>query len=364
MNILIISPEPWDYAKVSKHHYALVLSELGHEIYFLNPPNPKIFKKIFISPAEFKNIHVINYKGQLKGKRFLPKHISRLLDRCFINYLEKMIDKKIDVVWNFENSRFYDFKFAKNKLKIYHQVDLNQNFNAETASKSADICFCTTDYIFNLLSQFNERVFKVNHGVSSAAFSYISEIQTVVDQPVATLVGNLEIPYLNHDLLLNIVSNYSNVKYFFIGDYCKSGKLFSALSKYPNVSFTGKIPSEDIHRYLIKSDILLLCYNVSVWKEQVANPHKMMEYFASGKLVVATYMDEYKNCQDLLLMASTHDEYLRLFHEAVNNLRVFNTPELQAKRRAFALDNTYFRQLERINAHLLSCKLTQIILTL
>jgi len=49
----------------------------------------------------------------------------------------------------------------------------------------------------------------------------------------------------------------------------------------------------------------------------------------------------------------TNNKFLpELFKKTMGNLDWWNSDELQTKRRQFALDNTYTKQLERIEAHL------------
>ena len=57
-------------------------------------------------------------------------------------------------------------KFAGDRLKIYHQVDLNQNFHVREAAHRADICFCTTDFIKRDIIPYNDKVYKIHHGVT------------------------------------------------------------------------------------------------------------------------------------------------------------------------------------------------------
>ena len=159
-NTLIISPEPWQWQYVSKHHYAITLAKQGYRVYFLNPPKQNL-KKIEILETDYKNIYEIESPQVFKGLRFLPKFIRVYLENNWLKKLEILINSKIDIVWLFENSRFYDMEFAKDRLKIYHQVDSSQNFHIKEAANSADICFCVTDYIKRDLLPYNKKVFKI-----------------------------------------------------------------------------------------------------------------------------------------------------------------------------------------------------------
>jgi len=347
-NILIISPEAWDFIKVSKHHYAVELVRSGNRVYFLNPPDATSYRGLRIAESGIEHLYVIDYPGQLMGMRFLPGYLRRQINYRFLKKLERLVDHRIDVVWNFENSRFYDMGFAKNRLKIYHQVDLNQNFHVKEAALSADICFCTTDFIKSKIVVYNKKVYKIHHGVSQSAFLKVQTYETT-GKPVATLVGNLDISYLDHELLQKLIIQNEGVQFNLVGEYDKEGIMYRRFYKHKNVRFIGRISSESIKDYLLESDVLLVCYKANDYKEQLASPHKMMEYFASGKIIVATYTDEYKDKQHLLLMSDSKEEYMLKFKKAIDNLDFFNSPEKQAERVAFAREHTYRRQLEKIN---------------
>ena len=88
----------------------------------------------------------------------------------------------------------------------------------------------------------------------------------------ATYVGNLDILYLDNDLLKDLVEKFQNVEFILVGAYKSEGKTFVQLSSFPNVKFVGKVPSERIKDFLSESDILLLCYRPDSYREQLANP--------------------------------------------------------------------------------------------
>ena len=76
-------------------------------------------------------------KSIVKGLRFYPKKIRNFTEKKWLEKLEDKIGQRFTTVWLFENSRFYDMSFAERRLKIYHQVDLNQNFHVREAASSS-----------------------------------------------------------------------------------------------------------------------------------------------------------------------------------------------------------------------------------
>ena len=351
--ILLISPEPWDGHFVSKHHYAVTLASRGHKVYFLDPPDSSLHD-IQVSRTDFPNLFAVAGPQVAKGLRFYPAAIRRWLEARWLINLEKRIGTRFSTVWLFENSRFYDMKFARTRTKIYHQVDLNQDFHAAEAAASADVCFCNTDFIAEKLAPYNERVYKIHHGVSvPSGAEPLTEAQQALfaDNAVnAVYVGNLDIPYLDVRLLAELVRRFPAVRFHFVGHYGKSGMLYRQCEGSPNVTWWGAVPSDRIPSILARSDVALLTYRVDTeWeKAQMASPHKLMEYLASGKVIVATYTDEYKDKPGLLEMVNTSADFIAKFEDVVSNPDRYNSITMQEERISYAQDNTYPKQLDRI----------------
>ncbi|MCK5536632.1 MAG: glycosyltransferase [Bacteroidales bacterium] len=351
--ILLISPEPWDGHFVSKHHYAVTLADKGHKVYFLDPPDPSLVE-VQIKETKHDNLWSVSAPQVAKGLRFYPKILRNFAERRWLKKLEDQIRQKFTTVWLFENSRFYDMDFAGDRLKIYHQVDLNQNFHVKEAVSSADICFCTTDFIQRDLMPFSDKVYKIHHGVTlpmktitlsgeqSAYFKH-SEVNVVS-------VGNLDISFLDIELLLSLIKKFPQVTFHLVGSYSKKGKLFEACVGLENIVWWGRVESNVIPAILSKCDISLLIYKAENQydKEQLASPHKMMEYLSSGKVTVATYTDEYKDKRYLLEMVNDSKEYEADFEKVVKNLDFYNSNEKQQHRIEFAQNNSYGKQLEKI----------------
>jgi glycosyltransferase involved in cell wall biosynthesis len=349
-NFLVISPEPWTHVFVSKHHYAIELAKRGNSVFFLNPPSSE--GKASITPSQYDNVFVVDYSVNVRGQRFLPGFLRRSIDRKVYNSIQQEAGVKFNVIWNFENSRFYDLRFApRDVTKIYHQVDLNQNFHPQLAARTADICFCTTDLILSDLKRENARSYKIHHGVSQNAFiEKPRSTEDVVENAktiTALYVGSLDMPYIDLDVAENIVKMFPSVDFFFVGPYQEEGDFFQRMQQHSNCFFKGRVKSEELKDYTIQSDILLVFYKERYHKDQ-ANPHKLMEYLASGKVVVATYTGEYEDTDGLLIMSRKNEDLPRLFQYAIDHLQELNSCEQRQKRVNYAREHTYDKQLDKI----------------
>ena len=351
--ILLISPEPWTGHFVSKHHYALTLASRGYRVYFLDPPDGTL-SDTEVRPTDYPNLWSVAGPQVAKGLRFYPAALRRRLEARWLAKLEKRTGTRFSTVWLFENSRFYDMGFAGTRTKIYHQVDLNQDFHVADAAASADVCFCTTDFIAQRLTPYSERVYKIHHGVSvpspTVMLTQTQQGRFAEHAVNAVYVGNLDIPYLDTRLLGELVKTFPRVRFHFVGNFRESGRLYALCRQCENVTWWGAVPSGLIPAILSRCDIQLLTYGVdSDWeKAQMASPHKVMEYLSGGKVIVATYTDEYKDKPGLLEMADTPDDFRQKFKAVVSNLEHYNSITKQKERTAFAQDNTYPKQLDRI----------------
>jgi hypothetical protein len=346
---LLISPEPWSSQRVSKHHYAIELCRLGHKVFFLNPPS--ISNNIAINISEVAGPYVVDGPPVFRGIRFLPKLIRNYLESNWLENLEKKIGFQFDVVWLFENSRFFDMEFAKHRLKIYHQVDLNQDHYPARAAKSADICFCTTELIKQKLLAHTLNVHKIHHGTARSdphiTLSHEHKSKLTRSHINVGYVGNLSIKYLDVELLLRLAKTFPNVSFHFIGGYTKECALRNLGAHIPNIIWWGTQPSNCILAILSEMDILLCAYQ-DQYSEQAASPHKFMEYFLSGKCIVSSYTDEYKDNQDLLVMVKTNRDFLQAFRSVLENLDEYNSEKNQIRRMKFAEDNSYENQIRKI----------------
>ena len=113
----------------------------------------------------------------------------------------------------------------------------------------------------------------------------------------------------------------------------------------------GQIKASDVQSILAAADILLVCYQESAFDDQ-ANPHKLMEYLGSGKVVVATNTLEFLGLRDMIAMAERNSEMPHLFRQVAENIENYNSDLMSIKRKDFAFANSYDNQIKRIESYL------------
>jgi glycosyltransferase involved in cell wall biosynthesis len=300
-------------------------------------------------------LEVVSAPRVAPGLRFMPAHLRRWLEHQWLLQLERTVGARISVVWLFENSRFYDMRFAGSRLKIYHQVDLNQDFHPRTAARTADIVFCTTELIRQALAPYNSSIYKIHHGLAVDGFKKYRQTPPLknASEVNAVYVGNLEMEYLDTSLLVQCVETFTTVRFHLVGGYTERGELRRRLGHVDNVVWWGKVDYREIPQILNMADILLVIYRQNAWHHQ-ASPHKLMEYLACGNIIVATWTEEYRDKRHLLEMVDDWHDFLPTFSRVANNLSYYNAPERQKIRQDFAFGHSYGRQLGRIRKFLAS----------
>lgn len=351
-SILIISPEPWDHIFVSKHHYAIHLGRRGNQVFFLGPPS----REMNVLKTQFDNVFFVKYTGFPKGLRFYPQFLQRRIISQVYKRLEGMCSNRFDVVWSFDNSVFFDFTaLPSHAIKISHIVDLNQNFETRKAAETADYCFCTSTLIQNRLMNYNANVFKITHGYNETLKEREFLPADFTGQTKVVYAGNLEMPYIDWVLLYTIVNENKEVDFYFIGPY-KKRQDQSILSKErigvinsANCHFIGRVESHLLHAYYENADILLIAYQEKYHNDQ-ANPHKMMEYLGSGKMVIGTFTAEYVDLssKELIMMSKMNADFPSIFRRVLNELSHWNSEILRDERKAIARENSYDKQIDRV----------------
>jgi hypothetical protein len=211
-NILLISPESWDHIFVSKHHYAIWLAKKRNSVYFLNPPG----RSCSVTKTIYDNIYEIHYAGFLRGLRKFPGILRKWITRRKYQKIEKLAGVKFDVVWSFDNSVFYDFgALPDSVLKISHIVDYNQDFQSAHAARSADICLCVAEVIRKRLLSYNKNTHKIQHGFNPVESPCLS--LPGPNKIKAVYAGNLSIPFIDWEILVDVIKKQPDVDFIFIG---------------------------------------------------------------------------------------------------------------------------------------------------
>lgn len=368
--ILILSPQSWGKMFLSKHHYAVELAKRGNTVLFLNPPDQTrtSFKRPVVNPSSMQpNLflidHILFFPYALKFKAILAFHWFM---RFHIHRILREIDRPIDIVWSFDLGYLYPLRYFGNKpLKIFHPVDEPLNRAAIDSAKGSQVIFSVTREILKKYEKYDVPCHFINHGVTEDFIASEGEEYKVGDPIRIGFSGNLLRPDIDRSTLLQITKGNPGCQFEFWGSYqFKDSNIGGAddegarefvktLQNYGNVILHGVVSTEVLATSLQRMDAFLICYDVLKDQSRGTNYHKVMEYLASGSVIISNNITTYRDSPDLIVMTPYRDNNRALpalFTEVIGKLLSYNSDELRARRVAYARDNTYGSQLMRIEA--------------
>lgn len=349
-NVLIISPEPWGSNRLSKHHYALELHEAGYNVFFLNPPGVENKK------AANDNIQIIDYTNPYRGINKLPSPLRNLFNKRLIKKINRIAG--IDtwrLVWTFDPFRFQNLTLFNAKNTIFYSADIHKTNLDILAATSVDVVLAPSQLILNKYKPYCSKCTLLNHGLAKHFVEYEFSAWHKRDVTNVIYLGNLLNRYIDTVTLEKIVRQNPHLLFTFIGPYEKSNlsstlgnsEFLNILKSLPNVKFLGSIPSKKLPKYLDQADLFFICYDSDMYRAEVSNSHKIIELLSTGRAIVSNYFDEY-NGSELLEMAVSQKELPNTFEKVASNIEKYNALDLSQKRRAFALQNSYTKQLKKI----------------
>ncbi len=353
-SILIISPESWGPNHVSKHHYALELSK-NNQVYFLNPPS----SRNNISNIN-GNLTIIDYKPRVRGVNRLPKFLRDFFNSITINTIKKLGNfNTLDIAWSFDPFRFQNLNLFQADLKIYHPVDVHYTHLEREIANTADIIFTTCEIIIDRLKKFNSRIFNIGHGLAESFLS-IKKQTKKKGQPVkACMMGNLQ-RKIDFPLLYKLIEKNKDVEFHFIGptqssnlsNNNKQDNEIKTLGSFQNTKLYGTVSQSALPETLSLMDIFLILYSENENLASRSNPHKLLEFLATGKVVLSYFLIEYIDNEDFLVMVKENEDIVNKFTEIISNLTHYNHPDEMKRRMDYAKRNLYEEKIKEIEDYI------------
>lgn len=360
--ILIISPQPWEGFRVSKHHYAIELAERGNRVFFVDPPlldgnlRPGGIK---LAGTRVAGIQSIKYRPRFPYT--LKFHCRWLFDRLMRQQAKRIraaCGDRLDVVWDFDNTyNFANLEEFGTSLKIFHPVD--QIVTHCSSTKQADIVFAIAQSILDRISLGETPAHRIGHGLSRLHVDFARRRIAEDASPTCTqlrigYVGNLLHPAVDRECISAVVVANPDVRFDFFGPYCDPDgdpplhRWIESLVGRANCHFYGLCDQALILSHAENIQGWLVCYDSSKDMNNGADSHKILEYLATGAPVTSSRIDAYAD-NDLLYMPKmkSNDRVLSCFSEMKHDL-LLGKDDRRRERLEFALQRSYGDRLNEI----------------
>ena len=117
------------------------------------------------------------------------------------------------------------------------------------------------------------------------------------------------------------------------------------LKSLPNVSLPGEIPYAELPARMAAFDVAVIPF-VKIPLTLATNPLKLYEYLALGVPIVSTRLPEIEPFGELVYLSDSAEEFARSLELAAAE----RDPELRARRKAAAAENSWRARCEQLTA--------------
>ena len=213
-------------------------------------------------------------------------------------------------------------------LTIYNPVDRYHAFEFVNGDKirdyekqiaaKANAIICTSDAIRKDMSEFNQHVFTVTHGVDMdhfhSALNHEKRLEDIdsLPTPIIGYFGGLS-ERVNYKLIRKVAARYPAASIVLIGNKLSS---LNELEGLANVHFLGFRDFSLLPHYMKRFSVCLIPYHVNELMEAV-DPIKLREYLCQGKAVVSVDLPEVRKLEELVYIGRDEEEFVEMVGKAL-----------------------------------------------
>jgi len=218
----------------------------------------------------------------------------------------------------------------------------------EQAIDGADLIFYSGRKLFTEATRGMERSHLLEQGVdyehwrrvSDGSVEVAPEIERI-PRPRLGYFGAIEPWLVDQELIKRASQERPEWQWIFIGN--KSRGL--EIEELPSVHFLPPVPYANLPSYATGFDVCVLPWETEQSFTSYGSAIKVREYLASGKPVVISPLPEYEPMRDVLRIARTRDDFLRLVDEALHD----TDPAAAATRQASVASGTWDARAEWVS---------------
>ncbi|MER3523790.1 MAG: hypothetical protein C4326_06890 [Ignavibacteria bacterium] len=162
-------------------------------------------------------------------------------------------------------------------------------------------------------------------------------------RPIVGYVGMIA-GWMDYDMVATVAQKLTHVAFVFVGPLEDSSRL-TQLARVPNIHWINRKPYADIPSFIQSFDACIIPFRAGAIAA-TTNPVKVFEYFALGKPVVTTELEELKTFvrEGLLHMAASPEEFAQALVASLHE----DDPTLRQRRQETARLHCWRRHAESI----------------
>lgn len=367
--VLILSQQDWGTMFLSKHHYAVELGKMGNHVYYIEGPNSDMSLskgEVRIFSTEHPNVYFV--KHRLSFPLFVKFKLPGLYNFLITRHVKKLIGKlphKVDAVISFDISNTLPLPAFGNCAKILIAADDSKDKVAVEAAVGASAVLSIAKEYLVKYEGCGIPLYNLGHGVASYFINDKID-ETVNGQLQIGMSGNFLRRDLDRETMLRIFIENPEIVFNLWGSYeyansnlssdndADTLRFIDTVKKCGNVRLHGQVLPRVLAEELKKMDGFLICYDIDKDQSGGTNYHKVLEYLATGKVIVSNNITTYDTADRLIEMPAERNNLKlpALFKEVVANINKYNAVSQQQKRITYAKDHSYVSNLQKIAFYL------------
>ena len=216
----------------------------------------------------------------------------------------------------------------------------------EQAIEQADIIFYSSRKLLAHATAGLDRSHLLEQAVDFEHWSRVGQLDVApaladIPRPRIGYFGAIEPWLVDQDLIKLAARERPNWQWVFIGN--KSRGL--DIETLPNTQFLPAVPYQELPSYAAGFDVCVLPWETEQAFTSYGSAIKVREYLATGKPVVISPLPEYEAMSDVLRIARSREDFLRLVDEALHE----QDPGIAEKRQRSVVNGTWDARAEWVS---------------
>ncbi|HEY6245561.1 MAG TPA: glycosyltransferase [Pyrinomonadaceae bacterium] len=216
----------------------------------------------------------------------------------------------------------------------------------EHAIEAADLVFYSGRKLFDEATEGRDHSHLLEQGVDFERWSKVRSLTVApqiesIPRPRIGYFGAIEPWLLDQELIKKAARERPSWHWVLIGNLSRGVEV----QGLANTHFLPPVAYEELPHYAAGFDVCVLPWETEQAFTSYGSAIKVREYLATGKPVVISPLPEYESMKDVLRIARSREEFLRLIDEALTE----TDPSLAAKRQAAVASGTWGARAEWVS---------------
>ena len=214
------------------------------------------------------------------------------------------------------------------------------------AIAAADLVFYSGRKLFDEATEGREHSYLLEQGVDYPHWKNVKSLPVApeiesIPRPRLGYFGAIEPWLVDQELIKRAARERPDWQWVFIGNRSRGVEI----EELPNTHFLPPVSYDVLPSFAAGFDVCVLPWETGQAFTSYGSAIKVREYLATGKPVVISPLPEYEPMKDVLRIARSRDEFLKLVEEAL----IETDPELALKRQASVESGTWDARAEWVS---------------